>query len=123
MPIFGGASLPADIQLQGASFYSRSGVVRNVRYGCLSNHDYVVFDWETNTGDISSMQTVAAIKISSPQKPATWLSRSSGLQLERVGDWVFAHEPDRSVETESIPSFLKDVLELISYATEFPQNA
>ena len=105
-----------------ASFYSSWGLVSNVNIGSKDGHDYVVFDYDTNTGETAHTDTVLAIKARSPKMPTTSLSRASGLQLERVGDWIFAFEPERRLVPTKIDSLVDDVLKLLQYAKAFPQN-
>jgi len=80
---------PTGFALQ-ASFYSSSGLVSDVNIGSKDGHDYVVFDYDTNSGETAHTDTILAIKAESPKTPTTSLSRASGLQLERVGGWIFA---------------------------------
>jgi len=118
-----GESLPQDLQLKGTSFYSDWGVITNITVGCKDGYEYVVFDWDTNSGETAHTDSVVAVKTLSPQQPTTWLSRSSGLQLERVGEWVFAFQPERRVATNRFDALVADVLNLLEYAKAFPQNA
>lgn len=82
----------------------------------------MVFDYDTNTGETAHTDTVVAIKTESPKTPTTSLSRASGLQLERAGDWIFAFEPERSITPDKIDSVVDDVLKLLEYAEALPQN-
>jgi len=54
--------------------------------------------------------------------PTTSLSRAFGLQLERVGDWIFAFEPERRISSDKIDTLVDDVLKMLEYAKAFPQN-
>jgi hypothetical protein len=81
-----------------------------------------VFEWDTNTGETAHTDTVVAIKTPSPQQPTTWLSRSSGLQLQRVGELVFAFQPEHRVASNRFDALVADVLNLPEYAKGFPQN-
>lgn len=78
--------------------------------GLKDGHDYVVFDYNTNTGETAHTDRVLAIKAGSPKTPTTSLSRASGLQLERVGG------------ADKVDRLLDDVLKLLEYAKAFPQN-
>jgi hypothetical protein len=42
--------------------------------------------------------------------------------LERVGQWVLAFELGREIRYDQIDAFMDDVLKLLEYASEFPQN-
>jgi hypothetical protein len=117
------ASFPQDLQLEGASFYSSWGLVSNINnVGPRGGHECVVFDYDSNTGEGAHTDTVVAIKAESPKTPARGLSRASGLRLERVGERVFAFEPERRVDSGRINSLVDDVLKLLEYAKAFPQN-
>jgi len=122
-PFFDGEKLPQNLQLKGTSFYSDWGIVTNVTIGCRNGYEYVVFDWNTNSGDTAHTETVVAIKTPSPRQPTTWLSRSSGLRLERVGEWVFAFQPEHRVMPSEFDGFVADVLNLLEHGKAFPQNA
>ena len=113
---------PTGFPFGEASFYSSSGLVSSVNIGSKDGHDYVVFDYDTNAGDMARTDTVLAIKAATPKTPTTSLSRASGLQLERVGDWIFAFEPERRISADEIDSLIDDVLKLLEYAKAFPQN-
>ena len=54
--------------------------------------------------------------------PTTSLSRASGLQLERVGGWIIAFEPERRISPDKVDGLIDDVLKLLEYAKAFPQN-
>ena len=105
-----------------ASFYSSWGLVSNVNIGSKEGHDYVAFDYDTSTGETAHTDAVLAIKAGSPKTPTTSLSRASGLQLERVGDWIFAFEPERRIGPDKVDGLIDDVLTLLEYAKAFPQN-
>jgi hypothetical protein len=51
---------------------------------------------------MSHTETVVAIKTNLPKTPDTNLSRASGLQLERVGEWILAFEARRIVSRNKI---------------------
>lgn len=113
---------PTGFPFGEASFYSSCGLVSNVNIDSKNGHDYVVFDYDTNTGETADTDTVLAIKAGSPKTPTTSLSRASGLQLERIGDWIFAFEPERRISADKVDSLIDDVLKLLEYAKAFPQN-
>jgi len=113
---------PTGFPFAEASFYSSWGLVSNVNTGAQDGHDYVVFDYDTNTGETTHTYTVLAIKAVSPKTPTTSLSGASSLQLESVGDWIFAFEPERRISPDKIDSLVDDVLKLLEYAKAFPQN-
>jgi hypothetical protein len=113
---------PTGFPFADASFLSSWGLVSNVNTGAKDGHDYVVFDYDTNTGETAHTFTVLAIKAVSPKNPMTSLSHASGLQLERVGDWIFAFEPERRISPDKIDGLVDDVLKLLEYAKAFPQN-
>lgn len=121
-PMFDCEPLPADLNLKGASFYSVFGIARNVLVGQKSGKEFIVFDWDTNAAELAQTFTVIGLEVSSPINPQTWLSRSSGLQLERVGAWVFAYQPGHRVEAGDRERAVADVASLVEYATSFPQN-
>ena len=85
-------------------------------------HPCVVFDFDSNSGETAHTDTVAAVKVASPKVPNTWLSRGSGLQLERVGEWILVFELGRKVGFDKFDSLLSDVLNLFEYAKGFPRN-
>jgi len=114
--------IPTGFPFDEASFYSSWGLVSNVNIGSENGQDYVVFDYDTNTGETAHTDTVLAIKTGSPKTPTTSLSRASGLQLERVGDWIFAFEPERRISPDKADGLINDVLKLVEYAKVFPQN-
>lgn len=114
--------LPVGFPLSETSFYWAGGVVGNIKVGQKNGHPYVVFDYDTNTGETAHTDTVLAIKTESPKAPTTSLSRASGLLLERAGEWIFAFEPERNITPDKIDSVLDDVLKLLEYAKAFPQN-
>jgi len=113
---------PTGFPFAEASFYCSWGVVSNLNTGARDGCDYVVFDYDTNTGETAHAETVVAIKAVSPKTPTTSLSRASGLQLERVGDWIFAFEAQRKISSDEIDGLVDDVVKLLEYAKEFPQN-
>jgi len=114
------ASLPSDLDVKKASFWAR-GSVSNIKRGTWGDCDYAAFDYDDNTED-SDRFTVIALKTTSPTTPTTHLSRASGIQLERLGEWVVAFEPRRDLRPEQIQVFIDDVLKLLEYANAFPQN-
>ena len=114
--------LPQELELKKASFYSALGLVSNIRAGTKNGHECVVFDFDSNTGEMAQVETVVAVKTVSPKEPTTWLSRGSGLQLERVGEWILAFEPERRVGSDKLDTLVSDILNLLEYAKEFPQN-
>ena len=116
------ASFPPDLPLTKASFYSAGSSVCNIGTGTRSGYEYVTFDYDSQSGDISHTESVIAIRTSSPQIPETNLSRASGLQLERVGEWIFAFETRRIVSYGTIHKVVDDVVNLREYAKGFPQN-
>jgi len=114
------ASLPSDLDIKKASFWAR-GSVSNIKRGTWGDCDYAAFDYDDNT-EASDRFTVIALKTKSPTTPTTHLSRASGIQLERLGEWVVAFEPRRDLRPEQIQVFIDDVLKLLEYANAFPQN-
>ena len=94
----------------------------NVKTGSNRGHDYVVFDYDTNSRETAHADTVLAVRAVSPKTPDTSLSGASGLHLERVGDWIFAFEPERRLGPDKIDRFVDDVRNLLEYAEAFPQN-
>ena len=88
-------SFPPDLPLTKASFYSKGSSVANISAGTRGDYEYVAFDYDFQSGDMSHTESVVAIKTNSPKTPDTNLSRASGLQLERVGEWIFAFEARR----------------------------
>ena len=85
-------------------------------------YEYVAFDYDSQNGDMSHTETVVAIKTSSPKTPDTSLSRASGLQLERVGEWIFAFEARHIVSRSKIEDVIDDIINLLEYAKGFPQS-
>jgi hypothetical protein len=92
--------------------------VNNVKLGTRSNQEYVAFDYNPNN-ETSQTQTVIAVRTQSPSIPGTSLSATSGIQLERVGQWVLAFELGREIRRDRIEAFMDDVLKLLEYAKEF----
>ena len=73
-------------------------------------YEYVAFEHDSQSGDMSHAETIVAIKASSPKTPDTNLSRASGLQLERVGEWIFAFEARRIVSRSKIDKVVDDII-------------
>ena len=116
------ASLPPDLPIAKASFYSAGSSVCNISIGTRSGYEYVTLDYDSQNGDMSHTETVVAIKTNSPKIPDTNLSRASGLQLERVDEWIFAFEARRIVSPSTIQKVVDDIVNLLEYAKGFPQN-
>jgi hypothetical protein len=116
------ASLPPDLPLTKASFYSVGSSVGNINTGMRGSYEYVAFDYDCQSGDMSHTETIVAIKTKSPRSPDTNLSRASGLQLERVGEWIFGFEARRIVSRSKIDNVVEDIINLLEYAKGFPQN-
>jgi hypothetical protein len=117
------AGLPPDLPLKRAPFYSRDSSVVNISTGMRGRSEYVAFDNDSQNGDMSHTETVVAIKTASPAIPDTNLSRSAGLQLERVGEWICAFELRRVISRSKIAEVVDDIVNLLDYAKDFPQNA
>ena len=66
-PLFDGKKLPQNLHLKGTSFYSDQGIVTNVTAGCRNGYEYVVFDWNSNSGETAHTDTVVAIKTPLPK--------------------------------------------------------
>jgi hypothetical protein len=115
------ASFPPELPLANASFYSRGSSVGNINTGMRGGYEYVAFDYDS-PGDMSHTETIIAIKTNSPKTPDTNLSRASGLQLERVAEWIFAFEARRIVSRSKIDYVVDDIINLLEYAKGFPQN-
>jgi hypothetical protein len=116
------ACFPPDLPLTKASFYSVGSSVGNISTGLRGGYEYVAFDYDSQSGDMSHRETVIAIKTNSPKTPDTNLSRASGLQLERVGEWILAFEARRIVSRNKIDKVIDDITNLLEYAKGFPQN-
>jgi hypothetical protein len=116
------ASFPPDLPLTRASFYSKGSSVGSISTGMRDRYEYVAFDYDSQSGDMSHAETVVAIRAASPTTPDTNLSRASGLQLERVGEWIFAFEPRRVVSRSKIDAVVDDIIKLLEHAKGFPQN-
>jgi hypothetical protein len=116
------ANFPPDLPLTKASFYSAGSSLGSISIGTRSGYEYVTFDYDSQSGDMSHTETVVAIKTNSPKIPDTNLSRASGLQLERVGEWIFAFEARRIVSHSTIPKVVDDIVDLLEYAKGFSQN-
>jgi hypothetical protein len=116
------AGLPQELPLTKASFYSVGSSAGNINSGMRGGYGYVTFDYDSQSGDMSHTETIVAIKTNSPKVPDTNLSRASGLQLERVGEWIFAFEARRIVSRSKIDSVVDDIINLLEYAKGFPQN-
>ena len=116
--------LPLDLAngLRQASFFCTNGTVMKIGTGVIQDYECAVFDFESN-GENATTTTVVALKALSPKPPTTWLSRGSGMQLERVGGWILGFEKDQSVRSDKRDRLVFDVLNLLEYAKEFPQNA
>ena len=94
----------------------------NVNTGVQAGYEYVAFDYDYQSGEMSQSETIVAIKAELPTTPDTNLSRASGLKLERVGGWIFAYEPRRILSCSSIGQTVEDIANLLDYAKAFPQN-
>ncbi len=116
------ASFPPDLPLTKASFYSAGSSVGNISTGVRGGYEYVAFDYDSQSGDTSHAETVVAVKTNSPRTPDTNLSRASGLQLERVDEWIFAFEARRIVSRSKVHGMVDDIVNLVEYARGFPQN-
>lgn len=116
------ASIPPELPLTKASFYSKGSSVGNISAGMRGGYEYVAFDYDSQSGDMSHTETIVAIKTDSPRTPDTNLSRTSGLQLERVGEWIFAFEARRIVSRDKIVKVVDEITNLLEYAKGFPQN-
>jgi hypothetical protein len=116
------ASFPPELPLTKASFYSKGSSVGNINIGIRGGCEYVAFDYDSQSGDMSHTETIVAIKTNSPKTPDTNLSRASGLQLERVGGWIFAFEARRIISRSKIDNVVDDIINLLEYAKGFPQS-
>ena len=114
--------LPPDLQLGKTSFYSRGSSVVNVSCGTHRSYEYVAFDYDSQSGDMSHTETIVAIKTDARRIPDTNLSHASGLRLERVDEWVFAFEPRRMVYRDRIQDFVNDIINLFEYAKDCHQS-
>jgi hypothetical protein len=119
---FDHAHFPPDLPLTGSSFYSEGSSVANISTGFRAGYQYVVFDYDSQSGDLSHTETVVAIKTASPTTPQTSLSSASGLQLERVGGWIFAFQARRVVSRSKIAEVVDEIVNMLEYAKELPQN-
>ena len=115
-------NLPPELPLKRTSFYTVGSSVANISAEMRADYEYLVFDYHSQNGDFSHNKTIVAIKTKSPKIPDTSLSRASGLELERVGDWVFAFEAERIHSRSKIGKVVEDVINLLEYAKSFPQN-
>ena len=115
------ASFPSDLPLTKASFYSKGSSAGNISRGTSGGYEYVAFDYDSHS-EMSPAETIVAIKANSPTIPDTNLSRASRLQLERVGEWIFAFEAQRIVSRGKIEDVVLDIINLLEYAKDFPQN-
>jgi hypothetical protein len=114
--------LPNRLPLPRASFSSAWGIVKNIQRSASEGHEYVAFDYDSNSGETAETCTVLAVNEKSLKVPETSLSRAAGLKLERVGDWIFAWEPRRSYSPDKVHDLVDEVRNLIEYAKGFPQN-
>jgi hypothetical protein len=116
------ATLPPGLPLTKTSFYSVGSSASNINAGMRGSYEFVAFDYDSQSGDMSHRETIVAIKTDSPKTPDTNLSRASGLQLERVGEWIFAFETRRLVSYSKIDGVVDDIVNLLEFAKGFPQN-
>ena len=116
------ASLPPDLPLAKTSFYSVGSSAGNINTGVRGSYEYATFDYDSRSGDMSHTETIIAIKTNSPRIPETSLARASGLQLERVGEWIFAFDARRIVGHNKLDEVVDDIISLLEYAKDFPQN-
>jgi hypothetical protein len=114
-------TLPQGLQLKDTSFYSSAGQVSGVTSGVRSGYEYVVFEYDTS-GEMSRIYRVVAIRMQSPKEPRTHLSRASGLTLERIGEWVFGSELRPLIGSAKTEELVGELLSLLEYAKDFPQN-
>jgi hypothetical protein len=117
----GTTRLPSDVPFSSVSFYDKAGEVSNVALGAKNGFEYVFFDWDPQ-GELSESITIVAIRAARPVSPMTWLARSSGIHIERVEEWVFAHDPGRLIGTNERLTFVAQVMNFLDDATEFPQK-
>ena len=115
------ASLPRDLDIENVSFYSSWASANNIQKGVHRDYDYVAFEYNPNS-ETAGPFTVIALKTKSPIVPTTDLCRASGIQFERVGEWVIAFERGSAIRPERIGQFIEDILKLLEYAKGFPQN-
>jgi len=115
-------SLPPELPLRRTSFYSVGSSVANVNTGVHAGYEYVSFDYDSQSGDFSHSETIVAIKTDWPKTPDTNLSHASGLQMERVDEWIFAFEARRILSRNSISNAVNDIVNLLDYSKAFPQN-
>lgn len=101
-------------------FHAIGAIISKVEEGTDGEYRYVIFDYDSNSGETAHTDTVAALKTEIPHSPETSLSRASGLHLERIGGWIVAYEPHRYVRNRK--ALLHDVENLLRYASDFPQN-
>jgi hypothetical protein len=112
------AKLPQSLSLTQASFYDAIDSISNVASGTRNGCEYVVFDHDAVSTDLSYSQTVLAIRTASPVSPTSDLSRSSGLHFERIGEWVLVFEPHRAVEARKRDQFVDDCFNLLEYSRD-----
>src|SRR5581483_402142 len=98
--------LPPELPLAQASFYSCGSSVADISTGTRADYEYVAFDYNSQSGDCTHIETVVAIRSDLPKDPVTWLSRSSGVHLEKVGEWIFAFEVRRILDRREVSSFV-----------------
>src|SRR5690242_3662435 len=87
------STLPPDLDLRKTSFY-KGGLVFNVRVGTQAGVDYATFDYDP-ASETGNVHTVVALRTPTPVIPITNLSRTSGIELERLDEWILAFEPGR----------------------------
>ena len=68
-------TLPAELPLRRASFYSVGSSVANVNTGVCAGYEYVAFDYDSQSGDTSHSETIVTITTDSAKTPDTNLSR------------------------------------------------
>jgi len=110
------AKLPLSLQLSGASFYGPVDEISVLANGTRHGEEYVLFE-HTAERENSFTQTVLAIKSALPASPTTDLSRTSGLQFERVGEWILVFD-NHLVEGHKRDDFVRDCFNLLDYSLD-----
>lgn len=110
-----GTKLPGSLRIRDASFWDTFDVTTNAIAGSLKGLDSVAFHLHANHGEMGYKQTTVAIKSPVPLREFSALWKASGIQAERIGEWLILYRPRETVSPELLPAFLDDCFNLLSY--------
>jgi hypothetical protein len=110
-----GGSVPKTLDLSKASFWNSWDVATNVITGTFRGNETAVFYVHANHGEVGYKQTTVAIKSAAPIAELSSLWQGSGIQAERIAEWIVMFRPKETITPSQIRSFLDDCMNLIQY--------